>query len=399
MKRNHVLSGSATALALLAGAVLFQHHALAQGRGGPQPPRLEVDPLWPKPLGNHQALGSVTGVTVDAQNHIWVVNRGVESLQTNEKGLSLTPVASQCCVGAPYVIEFDQAGTMVGHWGGPGQGYQWPQVPAAIAVDAKGNVWIAAAGMEPAPAGGRGRGAAPAPAAGAAPAGGAAAGGGGAAAGGGRGGAGGGARGGTPAAGGAADAGAQRGGGGGGAARGGAPPAAPPPTDAHVLKFSRTGQFLLQIGAPGKLEGPTSQTTLNRPAGLAVDNAANEIYVADSGNHRIVVFDADKGTYKRSWGGTGDAPTAAGGGAYDSNAAPGRQFRDLSCVKISRDGNVYVCDRTSNRIQVFTKDGKFVKEAQVSKTTTGAVIASQIGVLDSRGSVWEVEFSAVALQN
>ncbi len=401
MKRTHVLSGGAMMLALLVvGATLFQHHALAQGRGGPQPPRLEVDPLWPKPLGNHQAIGSVTGVALDAQNHIWVVNRGVESLQTNEKGLSLTPPASQCCVGAPYVLEFDQAGTLVSHFGGPGQGYQWPQVPAGIAVDAKGNVWIAAAGMEPAPAptGGRGgaRGAAPAADAGAR---GGARGGAapdGAAAAGGRGGAGRGAAPGGGAA--AADAGAQRGGGGAGG-RGGAPAVAPPPGDAHVLKFSRTGQFLLQIGTPGKMEGPTSQTTLNRPAGIAIDNAANEVYVADSGNHRIVVFDADKGSYKRSWGGSGDTPTAAGGGPYDSNAAPGRQFRDLSCVKISRDGNVYVCDRTSDRIQVFTKDGKFVKEAPVSKTTTGAVITSQIGVLDSRGSVWDIAFSADPQQN
>jgi len=394
MNRNHILSSGVAALALLAGVVLIQHRVHAQGRG-PQPPRLEVDPLWPKPLGGHQALGSVTGVAVDAQNHIWVVNRGVESLQTNEKGLSLSPAASQCCVGAPYVMEFDQAGTMLSHFGGPGQGYQWPQVPAGIAVDAKGNVWIAAAGMEPAPAAaGRGRGAAPAPGGAAAPTGGGAAAAGGGGARGAGGGAGGGGRG-APAAG-APDAGAQRGG---GAGRGAAPAAAPPPADAHVLKFSRTGQFLLQIGAPGKIEGPASQTTLNRPAGIAVDNAANEIYVADNGNHRIVVFDADKGSYKRSWGGSGDAPTAAGGGPYDPNAAPGRQFRDLSCVKISRDGNVYVCDRTSNRIQVFTKDGKFVKEAQVSKTTTGAVIGSQIGVLDSRGSVWDIAFSADAQQN
>ncbi len=346
MKRNYIVSGSAVGLALLASAALFQHNVLAQGRGA-QPPRVEVDPLWPKPLGNHQALGSVTGVTVDAQNHIWVVNRGVESLQNNEKGPTLNPPASQCCFGAPYVIEFDQAGAMVSHFGGPGQGYQWPQVPSGIAVDAKGNIWIAAAGMEPAPPPAAGRRGAP-------PAGG---------------------------------------------ARGGAPAATPPPGDAHVLKFSKTGQFLLQIGTPGKMEGPTSQTTLNRPSAVAVDNAANEVYVADSGNHRIVVFDADKGTYKRSWGGSGEAPTAGGGGPYDPNAAPAKQFRDLSCVKIAKDGNVYVCDRTSDRIQVFSKDGKFVKEAAVSKTTTGAVITSQIGMLDSRGSVWDVAFSADAQQN
>ena len=362
MKRTHVLSGSVTALALVvAGATLFQQYALAQGRGGPQPPRLEVDPLWPKPLGNHQAIGSVTGVAVDAQNHIWVVHRGAEGLQTNEKGATLNPPAAECCVGAPYVLEFDQAGALIGHWGGPGQGYQWPQVPAGIAVDAKGNVWIAAAGLEPAPAGGRG-----------------------------------GARGAAPAAG---DAGARGGARGGAAPAGGAPAAAPPPGDAQVLKFSRTGQFLLQIGTPGKMEGPDSQTTLNRPAAVAVDNAANEVYVADSGNHRVVVFDADKGSYKRSWGAYGEKPTAAGGGPYDPSAPPARQFRDVTCVEIARDGNVYVCDRISNRVQVFSKDGKFVKEGFVSKATTGAVIASQIGTLDSRGSAWDVAFSADPQQN
>jgi len=80
---------------------------------------------------------------------------------------------------------------------------------------------------------------------------------------------------------------------------------------------------------------------------MTVDDAANEVYVADSGNHRVVVFDSKTGAYKRHWGGSGDRPTATGGGPYDPNAAPSRQFRDVYCVKVAKDGMVYVCDRSS----------------------------------------------------
>ena len=115
---------------------------------------------------------------------------------------------------------------------------------------------------------------------------------------------------------------------------------------------------------------------------MAVDAAANEVYVADGfGNHRIVVFDANTGAFKRSWGAYGEKPT-------DTDPRPVRSERravaavpHVSCVKLAKDGMVYVCDRQNNRIQVFQKDGKFVKEAFVSKTTTGD------------GSVWDIAFS------
>src|SRR5215510_13241471 len=128
----------------------------------PQAPRLEVDPLWPQPFAveKHWAIGSVTGVTVDAQDHIWVTHRGVDSLQTNEKGPTLATWAAECCYAAPQVLEFDTSGKLLDSWGGPGTGYQWPQNPSGIAIDSKGNVWIAAAGA-PVAAGARGaRGAA-----------------------------------------------------------------------------------------------------------------------------------------------------------------------------------------------------------------------------------------------
>ena len=140
---------------------------------------------------------------------------------------------------------------------------------------------------------------------------------------------------------------------------------------------------------------------MNRPAGIALDEAANEVYIADSGNHRIVVFDSNTGAYKRHWGGSGDRPTAAGAGAYDPAASVSRQFRDPTCVKIAKDGMVYVCDRMSNRIQVFQKSGTFVKEMIIAKDTKGAV--STIGqapgiVLNSAGSVWDIAFSSDAGQ-
>src|ERR1043166_9068450 len=125
----------------------------------PPTPSLQVNPLWPQPLPNHWVFGSITGVAVDAQDHVWVVHRGADSLEGNEKGMMATPPTStKCCMAAPFVLEFDADGKLLAHFGGPGQGYQWPQSPGGIAVDAKGNVWIAAAGLEPAPPGGRGRG-------------------------------------------------------------------------------------------------------------------------------------------------------------------------------------------------------------------------------------------------
>jgi DNA-binding beta-propeller fold protein YncE len=317
MKRS-LYVGAAFVVILVAlgvGQSALKRTTAAQGRGGAQSPTFKVDPLWPKPLPNHWVLGSVTGVAVDAQDHIWVTHRGADSLGNNEKGAILNPPTG-CCVPAPQVLEFDQSGNLVGHWGGPGEGFEWPQAPGAITIDHKGNVWIAAAG-QPEPVAGRGA---------AAP--------------------------------------------------------TPRPQDAHILKFSRAGQFLLQIGRAGKVEGSDGKTGLNRPAAARVDPATNEVYVADGFvNRRVVVFDADTGAYKRHWGAYGEKPDDASLGPYDSNAPPAKQFRTVSCVAIAKDGSVYVCDRENDRIQAFQKDGKFVKEAFISKTTLGD------------GSVWAIAFS------
>src|SRR6266850_7393167 len=162
MNRTPLRDLGACGLALMAGilgATTFGRDLTAQGRGAAATPAYRVVPLWPRPFQDDSwVFGSITGVTVDAQNHVWVAHRGADSLENNEKGMVLAqPSSSVCCTPAPPILEFDANGTLVSAWGGPSQGYQWPQVPGGIAVDAKGNVWITAAGLEPAPpAAGRG---------------------------------------------------------------------------------------------------------------------------------------------------------------------------------------------------------------------------------------------------
>ena len=93
----------------------------------PAAPVFQVDPLWPKPLPNGWILGSVTGVAVDSQDHIWIVHRGAASLTARtENGLGTDPPTAEfCCRPAPPVLEFDPSGAIVSSWGGPGEGFDW----------------------------------------------------------------------------------------------------------------------------------------------------------------------------------------------------------------------------------------------------------------------------------
>jgi DNA-binding beta-propeller fold protein YncE len=152
--------------------------------------------------------------------------------------------------------------------------------------------------------------------------------------------------------------------------------------DSHVLKFTRDGKFLLQIGKPGQKKGSNDKQNLWRPAKIFVEPAANEAYVADGyGNRRVVVFDADTGQYKRHWGAYGAPPDDAPLPEYSPAAPPSRQFNTVHCAMVSKDGFVYVCDRVNDRIQVFRKDGTYVKEAFYDKATLRS------------GSVWDLTFS------
>ena len=153
--------------------------------------------------------------------------------------------------------------------------------------------------------------------------------------------------------------------------------------DAQILKFTKDGKFLLQVGHFGKNGGSNDPENFGRPAKIWVDPKTNEAYVADGYlNKRVAVIDADTGKMKRYWGAYGNKPDDTSLGPYDPKAPPAQQFRNpVHCIERANDGLVYVCDRQNDRLQVFQPDGTFVKEAFFAKNTLGA------------GSVWDIAFS------
>ncbi len=345
---------TAVVIALGVGSVVLDKKTTAHAAAGKVAPRFEVDPMWPKPLPNHWVMGNVIGVSVDAQDHIWIIHRqgsleamelyGVKDAPKGANKRRNGTVESECCIPAPPVLEFDEAGNLLKSWGGSdGDNYVWPDSNHGIFVDYKGNVWIGGNGRGTPAGGGRGaagRGAAAAPAR----------------------------PGGTedesqPAAG-----------------RGRGPVRV---HDSMVMKFTQDGKFLMQIGKSGAALNSNDTENLGLPAKLSVDPKTNELIVADGyGNKRVIVFDAETGKYKRHWGAYGNKPDDTNLGPYNPNDPPAKQFRNpVHCAELSNDRLLYVCDRPNDRIQVFKEDGTFVKEKILYKDTLGD------------GSVWDIAFS------
>jgi NHL repeat-containing protein len=151
--------------------------------------------------------------------------------------------------------------------------------------------------------------------------------------------------------------------------------------DGQILKFTRDGKFLLQIGKGGVAVDSNSTEHLSRPAAVAVYAKTNELFVADGyGNRRIIVFDADTGAYKRHWGAYGRKPDDKAPNARQSNGQPSQQFNTPHGVTISNDGIVYVADRANNRVQTFTIDGAFLKEGFVKRESEGTGSAFGVGL-------------------
>jgi DNA-binding beta-propeller fold protein YncE len=155
--------------------------------------------------------------------------------------------------------------------------------------------------------------------------------------------------------------------------------------DGHILKFTLDGQFVMQVGRKGVTPDSLSGDHFSRVAETEFHERTNEVFVADGyGNKRVAVIDADTGEMKRFWGAYGNPPddaAAAAQGEYDP-ATVYQHFRGpVHCAAVSYDELVYVCDRMSNRIQIFNLDGTFVREIYTQR--------------DSRadGSVWDITFS------
>ena len=150
--------------------------------------------------------------------------------------------------------------------------------------------------------------------------------------------------------------------------------------DDQILKFTRDGTFVMQIGEGGHEKTNRDTENLWRPSDVFVYPPTNELYVSDGyGNKRIIVFDADTGEYKRMWGAFGnvpsDDPPAAGEAGADRTLAtefdpadPGPpQFNTVHGVKVSNDGLVYAADRGGKRVQVFTTEGEYLAQAWIDR--------------------------------
>jgi hypothetical protein len=312
--------GVTAATLCVLGALGYRQLLLAQG-GAKYAPVFEVDPLWPKPLPNHWVTGSTIGLAVDAQDNVWTIHRP-NTVEDNFKagdirvgdargrddeaapGAAATQTTGgtigKCCKVAPPVLVYNQSGALVKSWGGPGQGYDWPDSNHGITIDSKGNIWLAGNGQK----------------------------------------------------------------------------------DTQILKFSGAGQFLFQLGKHGVHNGSNDIENFWQPTKMWEDRSTGEMYISDGyGNRRVIVFDAESGKYKRHWGAYGNKPSDDKMPAYDPKGPPSKQFSTVHCVIVSNDGFVYVCDRVNDRIQVFRKDGTFVKEVVIDPNTFRS------------GSVWDMTFS------
>jgi DNA-binding beta-propeller fold protein YncE len=157
--------------------------------------------------------------------------------------------------------------------------------------------------------------------------------------------------------------------------------------DSHVLVFTGDGQFVAQYGMPGQEVDSNSMTHFGQVADIEIDGNANEAYIADGyRNKRVAVLDLNTGAFKRYWGAYGNRPEDVRVDYTPGEPLP-QQFRGpVHCAVPSDDGLLYVCDRGSDRIQVFRPDGTFVREVVIAPDTL------------AQGSTWDISFSNDAEQ-
>ena len=340
---------------LLAAAALVSSHS-GVGAQAETAPRFKFDPDWPKPLPNKWKIGGVTGLAVDKDDNIWVLNRP-NDLVSIEVHAEQEPPLADCCAHAPAMIHFDKAGNVIGSFDAP-QGH-------GMAVDKQGFIYIgqntvrkydpktgkllAAIPHIPENANGqpfddnpriawvKGQGSA------------------------------------GPVAGFITVADGARGGRGGrGAGRGGGDGAA---TQAQLQQTAFVAKY-----------PPTTPMIAGGIEEIRTDDAVNEIYVADNSfGGRVMVFSLDKFEFKRGWGAYGhklsEISTKPEDHAYTPNGPMAKEFVGHLTFNFSNDGLVYAADRSGNRIHVTDKQGNFKQEIKLAEYTgvggsTGGVMFS-----------------------
>lgn len=361
--------------------------------GGKNAPGFVFDPAWPQPLPNHWVIGDIGGIAVDKHDHIWVFQRprSVSSTDSGMQGVAGKDAKGEpisalghprpngplngCCMPAPSVLEFDQAGKLLRAWGGPGDpgflqskcrqqdGCVWPAREHGIYVDHNDFIYVAGNGQE--------------------------------------------------------------------VNFHGQYPWAPSfGNDSQILKFKADGTFVLQIGAAGA-KGPKSNDInggINGtpepfwPADMVVDPKTNLLYVADGyGNRRVLIVEAASGKYVGHFGAYGQNPVAGENEVERSRASgadPGESagtwpddykagklkpnfFRSpLHCAKLANDGLLYVCDRGNNRVQIFkaADAGKPCANPNFEPGKCGFVGEIHVAPQTSGGTSGTVNFSTDAKQ-
>jgi hypothetical protein len=291
------------ALAAIVGSPNFAQVAAARGSYAGKYPVFQVDPSWPQ-LPNNWVFGLVSKIAVDQHDNVWIIHRP-RSVPAGK-------------TAAPPVVEFDANGKFVQAWGGNGAGYDWPDNEHNVFVDHKDNVWISGTGSSGSPEG--------------------------------------------------------------------------PRSDDMILKFTTSGKFLKQLGGRTTSHGSKDPMSVNKPGDLWVSPKTNELYVADGyGNRRVIVYDAETLAFKRMWGAFGKPPEddATSGGPGSSGGptvgrgqgaeATGPKVLDtegpgadkfaspVHGVLVSNDDILYVADRSNRRVQLFSPDGKYLKQLFVNR--------------------------------
>ncbi len=322
MKRNIL---ACLAVAVLVGVAVISQRGLGQTATAQamQAPLFQVEPGFFK-IPNNWVTGQGSAVSVDKHDNVWIIHRP-----------RYVPAEKRPMV-APPVMEFDSAGKFIQGWGGFADGYDWPDQEHSVYVDPSDNVWIS----------------------------------------------------------------------------GSARPALAGPgdrvlrSDNMLLKFTTNGKFLMQIGKRDTSTGDDDTKNVYSATDLQLFPKTNELFVSDGYiNKRVIVFDATTGAFKRMWGAFGNVPmdspdmlknartppaprpARGGGGAAPAAAAapapplppagspsrvvlgtdPGPQqfIGAVHGIKVANDGMVYVNDRTANRVQAFTMDGKYVNQVLI----------------------------------